>query len=524
MASAASKRLLAAPSKAANQSRTFNEQSFHASRPSARLLSPQLGSRRHTTGRFQLSAACVQRFIALVKNTTSLNRLDSAHGRSDDPSPVEHYGPGDLRAGLGDGAAFSIMVGSGETYLPAFALAAGAGEIASGLVATIPLLVGSILQLAAPRGLRRCGSFRRWVVLCASLQALAFAPLVLAALAGRVPTLLVFAAASVYWGAGLASGPAWNSWMGTLIPPEARAHYFAKRTRWAQAGLLAGFVGAGVALQLGKANDITLRAFAAVFVIAACCRFISVRFLATHSEPVGPKACQRTLSIGQVRERFGRSGAGVLVYLLAVQSAVQIAGPYFTPYMLNQLQFAYWQYVVLIAAAYISRIVALPALGRFAQQHGAMRLLWLGGVGIAPLSGAWLVSNEFHYLIVLQLTVGVFWAAYELSMFLLFFEAIEAEERTSMLTVFNFANAVATVTGSLLGGLALVMFGKQPATYLTLFAFSSLARGAALLLLRAARPSAALPTPAGEPIVPAARRKDVRATATASQSEQGIAA
>ncbi|HQU47337.1 MAG TPA: hypothetical protein PK867_31330 [Pirellulales bacterium] len=38
----------------------------------------------------------------------------------------------DLRAMLGDGAAFSVMVGIGETYLPAFALAAGLGEVAAG--------------------------------------------------------------------------------------------------------------------------------------------------------------------------------------------------------------------------------------------------------------------------------------------------------------------------------------------------------------------------------------------------------
>jgi MFS family permease len=190
------------------------------------------------------------------------------------------------------------------------------------------------------------------------------------------------------------------------------------------------------------------------------------------------------LSWRELRERFfSPSGAGVLVYFLAVQSAVQLAGPYFNPYMLYQLQLPYWQYVVLVAAAYVSRILALPTLGRFAQRFGAKRLLWVGGVGIAPLSAAWLVSNSFAYLIALQLTVGVLWAAYELSTFLLFFEAVADEERTSVLTAFNLANAAATVVGSLVGGMALTFFGKTPATYLALFAVSSVARFMALLLL-----------------------------------------
>jgi MFS family permease len=390
----------------------------------------------------------------------------------------------DLGAGLGDGASFSVMVGIGETYLPAFALAAGMGEIASGLVATIPLLIGSLLQLAAPWALQRCGSFRRWIVPCAALQGLIYVPLLIAALGGRVPMLLVFGAASLYWGAGLATGPAWSTWMGTIVPTRLRASYFAKRTKFSQAGFLAGFVAGGVWLQWGSTLGITLEAFAALFFIATAGRMISVCFLASHSEPVGPASHHRMLTWRELRNRFASpSGAGVLVYFLAVQTAVQLAGPYFNPYMLTQLKLPYWQYVVLVAAAYVSRIIALPSLGRFAQRYGAKRLLWVGGIGIAPLSAAWLISNSFGYLIALQLTVGVVWAAYELSTFLLFFEAVADEERTSVLTAFNLANAAATVAGSVVGGLALTHFGKTPVTYLTLFAVSSVARFAALILL-----------------------------------------
>src|SRR6185312_4097447 len=83
----------------------------------------------------------------------------------------------DLRAILADGATFSVMVGIGETYLPAFALAAGLGELAAGLVATVPLLAGGLLQLVSPLAIRRLGSHRRWVVFCTLCQALSFLPL-----------------------------------------------------------------------------------------------------------------------------------------------------------------------------------------------------------------------------------------------------------------------------------------------------------------------------------------------------------
>ena len=48
---------------------------------------------------------------------------------------------GNLAKSLWDGVFFSLMVGLGETYLPAFALALGHGEVLAGLVATVPMLV-----------------------------------------------------------------------------------------------------------------------------------------------------------------------------------------------------------------------------------------------------------------------------------------------------------------------------------------------------------------------------------------------
>jgi MFS family permease len=416
-----------------------------------------------------------------VSETQLCHRADAPHSIPAKREPAQRT---DLCAGLGDGTAFSVMVGMGETYLPAFALAAGLGEVAAGLVATIPLLAGGTLQLAAPWGLRRFGSLRRWVVVLAACQGLCFLPLALAAWHRRVPALLLFTAAATYWGCGLATGPAWNTWVGTLVPRRLRAAYFARRTRFSQAGLLVGFVGGGVALELAAPHGAALDVFACLFLAATMFRLVSVWFLSSQRELVSGPARNHSLHLGDAISRLRGSTTGrLLFYLLAVQTAVQISGPYFNPYMLQHLRFSYAQYVVLVAAAYASRIVALPALGRFAQRFGTRRLLWLGGVGIAPMSAAWLISNHFVYLIGLQLVVGVVWAAYELSIALLFFEAIPEQHRTSVLTLFNFANAAATVVGSLAGGLALVYFGKIQIVYLTLFALSSVARLAALGLL-----------------------------------------
>jgi len=91
-----------------------------------------------------------------------------------------------LKAINADGFSFSIMVGIAETYLPAFMLARGFGELSAALIATLPVLLGSLLQLGAPWLLAQLGACRRFVVTVAALQALSVLVLCGLALADSV--------------------------------------------------------------------------------------------------------------------------------------------------------------------------------------------------------------------------------------------------------------------------------------------------------------------------------------------------
>jgi len=63
-------------------------------------------------------------------------------------SPADRVSPrNDLAYSTGDAASYSLMVGLGETYFSAFALAIGTGQTFAGLLATLPQLAGSLLQL-----------------------------------------------------------------------------------------------------------------------------------------------------------------------------------------------------------------------------------------------------------------------------------------------------------------------------------------------------------------------------------------
>jgi len=400
----------------------------------------------------------------------------------------------DLRAMTADGVAFSAMVGLGESYVPAFALAVGLGEVVSGLVATVPMLAGACLQMVTPMAVRRLGSYRRWVVLCARLQALSFVPLIIGAAMGQIGLPWVGVATVAYWAFGMSTSPAWNAWVTSLVPLGMRARFFARRARAAQAALLGGLVVGGLALEHGRTHGVELVVFAVLFGAAMTSRLVSSGFLTAQSEAPGLAASHRSPDAGHIWERLRATGSiRVLTYLLGMNAMTHIAAPYFTPYMLGPLDLSYGRFMTLIAASFASRVAVLPLLGRLAQHRGARSALWLGGVGIVPLPLLWLVSHDFYYLLALQLFAGVAWGAIELATTLSFFEGIPESDRASVLSVFNLANAAAIALGALLGAQLFTWLDGSAAGYAWLFAISSAGRLLTLALLRRTPAAASFP-------------------------------
>lgn len=381
------------------------------------------------------------------------------------------------------------MVGLGESYLPAFALALGHGEVFSGWMATAPMLAGALVQLATPWAVERVGSHRRFVVVCAAIQAAAFLPLCAAAFAGRLGAAAVFALATWYWAAGLAGGPAWNTWITTLVPTSIRSRYFAERSRWLQAAVMFALLGGGVALQIEQTQGRTMLAFAGMFLMAGAARARSAQLLAQHGEPSPMPAGYRRVHVGELlaRLRLGRDGR-LLAYLFALQIAAQIATPFFTPYLLAELDVPYGTYMALIATVYLGRVVALGWLGKVAHRHGALRVLWIGGIGLVPAVLPWILTDSLPALFAAQLATGAAWAAYELGLALAFWSHIPEHERTSVVTFFNLGNAASMAAGCLIGGTLLSQLGPDRAAYSHVFTVSMVARVLALgLLWRLAR-------------------------------------
>ena len=125
-----------------------------------------------------------------------------------------------MKASINDGKSHAVMMGCGESYFGVFSIFIKATTLQVGLIATLPQLLGAIIQWAGAINLDRIRSRRRVVMSGALIQALTFVPIaVLPFLYVKgyhsVTLLLVFVI--VYQGANGAVVPASKTSVGSTM-------------------------------------------------------------------------------------------------------------------------------------------------------------------------------------------------------------------------------------------------------------------------------------------------------------------
>jgi len=392
----------------------------------------------------------------------------------------------DLALSMGDGAGYGLMAGIGEVYLPAFALALGMPAVLAGLVATVPLLAGGLLQLLAPRAIARVRSLRGWVAGCMIVQALSFVPLIVVAeveAARTLATVMVFASGALYWAAGMAVSAGWNPWMHRIVPLRVRGRFFGRRQGLVQGTMLIALVGAGVVLHAMDEIELVLDVYAAMFGVAMLARFGSALAIARQGRGI-ERAPQRRTRLRSIPPKLrGTPRASLLGYLIAALAAASISGPFLTPYLLVQEHIGYASYGVFTATIVLAKIVALPALGKLVHRIGVRRMLTISAWAIAPIPLLWAPSSALWWLLAIQVYAGVVWAGFELGMLIALFDADNDSERTTLQVAFSALQAIGTAVASFVGGALIAAFGGDHDAYIWMFALSSIARFAAVALL-----------------------------------------
>jgi MFS family permease len=411
--------------------------------------------------------------------------------------------PGRARAALGfsvlEGSLYAVMVGVAESYLGAFAVELHYGPREQGLLATVPLVCGAVCQLFSPSLCARLGSRKRVALLGALGQTLSMAALLLIALFQDTSFPALLAARVGFWVSGGVLAPAWNAWMADLTADTDRPRYFARRAAINQLALLLAFCGAGWALW--RAGLHVLPCFTVLFGLAFMARLASVGVLALQADvrqgelppeveraaaapaEVQPQGspCAASLQVW-VRLRMALETAQfrVALYLALLAFGTQIAAPFFTPYMLEDLKLDYKTYAGLAALSILAKGLTFPLCHRAARHLGLESVLRWGGAGVALIPLVWACSSSLPTLLFAHTLGGVVWAAVEYASFQLLMESAPRELTAEFFSLSSAFTGVAQVAGALTGGFLLA---NLHAGYASIFAISGLLRIVPLALL-----------------------------------------
>lgn len=383
-----------------------------------------------------------------------------------------------LRLSVIDGVLHAVMLGATESYLGALAVELGHRDVALSLLTTIPLAVGALSQLASPLLVRALGGEKRAVIFGVVLQALTHVAFFAIAWTGSGDLGLLLAAKIVYWVSAASHAPAWSSWMTRLVPARVRGRFFARRMWIYHAVLLGVFLAAGFLLDEARARGAVLLGFGALHGLSMLARLGGAAVL-TRKSSFGEPPPRRRRPVGEVLAR-GRWRVAVFAALLL--SGAQLAVPFFTPYMLEELRLELGEFAVLTSISIAAKGVAFPLWRIASTRYGARPVLAVSGALIASVPVFWFASDQWATLAVAQLVGGVAWAGYELTSLQLLMSDAPEDATVEFYAIASAFSGLTQVAGAVAGGWCL---RTGALGYEEVFLASALARGAALLVLLA---------------------------------------
>lgn len=373
------------------------------------------------------------------------------------PMSSTHYPPYEplktLKLAVVEAGFYYVMFGFGEAYFSAYLIWMHANSFELGLVMTLPVLLGSLVQIYTTHFVEFFGSRKRFIVWMAGLQGLCHLPLLIVSKFDHKVFWAIFII-TIYQTLFRLHVPAWNSLMGDHVQEKKRGEYFGFHKRISNIFILISSIISGVMmLHYQKSPQTVFTGFCAIFSVAFLGRMVSVALLSRHYEvPIDFNHF--------VHFRFRRDikvvkqkGLGTLIFTYSLISFAQyVAIPFFAPYMMNVLKFDYFQFGLMSAIVVVGRVLFSSAWGELLDRFGCRKLILINGVGIACLMLPWAYFDTFLPLCILQLISGYFWSGFELAWFQIIMENTQPHNRTQAYTLQQICGGLAMLIGALFGG------------------------------------------------------------------------
>lgn len=218
--------------------------------------------------------------------------------------------------------------------------------------------------------------------------------------------------------------------------------------------------------------------FFLLFLVTALARFVSGHLM-SKMEDVPLKHHEAPFALDQLWPRFRESNFSKFVlFVAAVTFSTFIAAPYFSVFMLRDLQFSYLDYMLVNLASVVAGLIGFPLWGKHADHVGNGKILTLTSLLVPIIPILWLFSTDLRWLIAVEVLSGFLWSGFSLCAVNFIFDSVAPEKRVRFISYTNLIIGIAICAGAGIGGW---LVDKLPAVlghqFYALFILSAALRG-----------------------------------------------
>lgn len=364
-----------------------------------------------------------------------------------------------LKNSIKDGAATGAASGIMSTYLTPYALALGAGAAQIGLLSALPQLASTVLQPLAGSLIEHVGSRKKICKAGLLVARIVWVPVILLAfLNGFAAFYLLLLFASISAAAASFSRIGWASWMGDIVPEKIRGAYFGKRNMFIGISSFAAVLSAGWLLGLSD----TLAGFVIIFTIALGLYFIGYYYLGRIPETasVSHKKHKITLNVSEFLSSMRKTNfRHFMLFAMVFDFSVYLAAPFFTVYMISELNIGYFWFAVISAAAAAAAIFSQRHWGKIADKYGDRTVMAISAMLASTVPLIFVFSRNIPMLIVADIFSGFAWAGLDLVTFNFLLDSSPPLKRPLFISNYQFFDGLAVAGGSIAGGALIFLLG-----------------------------------------------------------------
>ena len=368
-----------------------------------------------------------------------------------------------MRISMADGALSTVMGSlTSGTFLTGLALALGGNRLQVGILASIAP-VSNVCQLVGSYWMEYTGFRKELCVGAAAISRLIWLPVMALplfkdTLGGVHSCWLLIGFVAIHNALSGVSGVAWLSWTKDLIPQNLRLRFFNRRNQLNSSfALLMSLLSAGVVClcATGPTGSGSLFGFNIVLAFALLTGLGSLTLLAITPH-VPFVRCDSQFQLSHIFQKplKDRAFRCLVAYYAVWNLSTNLAAPFFSLYMLQELNVSFLNVTLLATVASLSSIGANSLWTSLGERFGVRPVVMLANLGDALIPAIWLlIDDQATGLLIAVHCFGLFAAPLATGPQQFLVKIAPNEKASTYMASFNSVVGVVSSLAPLIGGL-----------------------------------------------------------------------